>query len=125
MFDLSDTWLVPTEFSLKTGAEKGGTLPLGEWAPHTGPTGRFLLAALTLWQTLAVSLGHLGFLSPSRRRWKQALGGNIKGSCNNDFGQVNPIGLLRKLGIDVIIKSYTHQLSFRLYAGFLFLVGFF
>lgn len=58
MFDLSDTWLVPTEFSLKTGAEKGGTLPLGEWAPHTGPTGRFLLAALTLWQTLAVSLGH-------------------------------------------------------------------
>lgn len=43
MFDLSDTLLVPTEFSLKTDAEAGATFPLGEWALHTGPTGHFLL----------------------------------------------------------------------------------
>lgn len=49
----------------------------------------------------------------------------MKGSCNNDFGQVNPIGLPRILGIAVIIKSYTHQLSFRLYTGFFFLWVFF
>jgi len=43
MFDLSDTWLVPTEFSLKTGAEEGLKFSLGVWALHTGPTGRVLL----------------------------------------------------------------------------------
>lgn len=72
--------------------------------------------ALMLRQTLAVSLCHLGFLSPSWRRWKQALGGvlerrNIKGSCNNDFCQVNPVGLLRKLGISVIVQLYSSALG--------------
>lgn len=43
MFDLSDPWLVPAEFSLKTDAEEGAMFPLGEWAPCTGPTGRFFL----------------------------------------------------------------------------------